>query len=285
MRLEDLAEEWDDSVFPSTEQNPITDNQRQWAENGFVIKKNLIPEDLMAAYEKEWLGRNGGPGSRLGDPSTYETPMGWQHATPYMDNDALRALACCKQIAEIGEELISEPIGLHLNLTGWKSTRRNWHFDQYLNESYVGGFYVAVWIALDTINPDAGPFEYVPGSHKWWPPISQSKMRQALGRDGQGPAWPTHSERILTPIFEEELSRVGGAVPFLGERGDVLFWHSRLLHRGSTPNNPDLERRSLISHYSGVNHRPDMPQAVKHAGGGWFFPLNGRTPTNYKSMR
>lgn len=285
MDIQDLAEEWDDSVIPSTELDPKTDNQKQWAENGFVIKKNLIPEKLMVAYEEEWLRHNGGDGAVLGDPSTYKMSMGWQYATPYMDFPALRALATCKPVSDVGKEIISEPIGLHLNLTGWKSTRRNWHFDQYLNEPYVGGFYVAVWIALDTIHPDSGPFEFVPGSHKWWPPISQKKMRAALGEDGNGPAWPTRSERILTPIFEKELERIGGVTQFLGKRGDVLFWHSRLLHRGSLPNNENLERRSLISHYSGIRHRPDMPPAIQNRDGAWFFPLNGNTPTNYKSMR
>lgn len=282
MNIQDLAEEWDPSVTPDAERNPVTENQKQWADNGFIIKKGLVPENLLVDYEQEWMKYNGGDNAVFGDPNTYQSAMGWQYATPYMDFPALRALASCKEIADIGKEIISEPIGLHLNLTGWKSTRRNWHFDQYLNEPYVGGFYVAVWIAMDTIDPDAGPFEFVPGSHKWWPPISQQKMRKALGPDGIGPAWPTHSERILTPIFEKELNRVGGITQFLGERGDVLFWHGRLLHRGSIPKNENLERRSLISHYSGIEHRPDMPPAVQHSNGGWFFPLTGNTPTMYR---
>ena len=56
------------------------------------------------------------------------------------------------------------------------------------------------------------------------------------------------------------------------KKGDVLFWHPRLLHRGSTPNDFNLERRALISHYSGINHRPDFPTAVP-VGKGWIFPI------------
>lgn len=278
MNIEELAEEWGPELTPATESKPKTKLQKKWAKDGVVILPKLVPEELLAAYEAEWLAYNGGFGAVLGDVDTYNNPMGWQYATPYMNFPALRALCCSSELQNVMQELISEPAGVHLNLTGWQSTRRNWHFDQYLNESYVGAFYVAVWIALDDISADSGPFEYIPGSHKWWPPISQSKMRAALGSEGVGPNWPTHSERILTPIFEKEIEdRQLVSSKFLAQRGDVLFWHSRLLHRGSIPNDPTLERRALIAHYSGTSHRPDMPTALQHDLGGWFFPLNGES--------
>jgi ectoine hydroxylase-related dioxygenase (phytanoyl-CoA dioxygenase family) len=276
--VDQLAEEWNPALIPETERSPNTQLQHDWARNGVVILPNLLPEALLSAYEDEWMAANGGKTAKIGDPSTYDSPMGWQYATPYMDFPRLRALCCAPEIASVLEELIGEPAGVHLNLTGWQSTRRNWHFDQYLNEPYVGAFYVAIWIALDDISADSGPFEYIPSSHQWWPPISQAKMRAALGADGDGHDWPTHSERILTPIFEEAIkSRQLKTSTFLAKRGDVLFWHSRLLHRGSIPNDSTLERRALIAHYSGVNHRPDMPEAVQQDGG-WFFPLGGRQP-------
>ena len=54
---------------------------------------------------------------------------------------------------------------MHLNLTGWVSTERNWHQDDYLNP-FINSWYGRL-VALDKISADAGPFEYVPGSHKW----------------------------------------------------------------------------------------------------------------------
>lgn len=282
MDIATLAEHWDETVVPYPERNPETPHQHAWADTGIVIAPGLAPEHLMAAYETEWLTHNGGPDAQPGTPSTYRSAMGWQYATPYVDHPALRALACCGEIADLLTELTGEPMGVHLNLTGWQSTRRNWHFDQYLNEPYVGGFYAAVWLALDDIHPDAGPFQYVPASNTWWPPISQAKMRTALGSDGNGPDWPTHSERILTPPFEAELAaRNVSPTEFIASRGDVLVWHGRLLHRGSTPKDPNRERRGVIMHYSGIHHRPDMPPAVQHELGGWYFPLQGRQPMEY----
>lgn len=269
--LADLAEHWSDEQTPDTERYPMTAAQHAWAVDGVVIHQpGLVSEDAMRAYEAEWLQFNSGRRS------------GWPYPTPHMDHSALLELCCQRNLAGALEALTGEPMGVHLCLTGWESTRRNWHFDQYLNEPYVGGFYTAVWLALDTIRPDAGPFEYVPGSHRWWDPISQRKMRAALGDDGRGPDWPTQSERILTPLFEAELAaRAITPSQFLGTRGEVLIWHGRLLHRGSIPKDPILERRGLIAHYSGIRHRPDMPPAIQHPAGGWYFPVRSQAPMVY----
>lgn len=234
-----------------------------WNDDGFVIKKKFMPEDLMQAYEKCWLEHNA------------DRPGGWPDPTPYRQHPEVLDILTYKGLNDTMEELIGEPAGLHLNLTGWVSTTRNWHQDTYLNPAHVGDYYAAVWIALDTIHPDSGPFQFVPGSHRW-PVVTRDKILQALEPSERDYRWPRHSERFLTPLFTQEIeSRKAEVVTYLPERGDVLFWHGRLLHRGSVPNVPGMVRRSLIAHYSGINHRQDMPAAVKH-NDGWYFPINGK---------
>src|SRR5690606_23080639 len=137
-----------------------------------------------------------------------DRPQGWPYDVPYMHHPVLRELCCYRPLHDILEELTGEPMGVHLNLTGWVSTERDRHADQYLNQPYVGGYYTAVWIALGDIHPDSGPYQYVRASHRW-PPISQDKVRAALGADGEGPDWPRHSERILTPLYERKIAEEG----------------------------------------------------------------------------
>lgn len=75
-------------------------------------------------------------------------------------------------------------------------------------------------------------------------------------------------------MFEDIINRGGlQKEQFIAKKGDVLIWHARLMHRGTVPNNPDLWREAVILHYSGVNYRPDMPQARQHNDGGWYFPI------------
>ena len=249
--------ELSDLTIPAPSPSPA-----DWNDDGFVIKKGLLPEELMQQYEQCWIEHNP------------ERPGGWPDCTPYRRHPEVLNILTHHTINDTMEQLIGEPAAVHLNLTGWVTTRRNWHQDTYLNPPHVGDYYVAIWIALETIHPDSGPFQFVRGSHRW-PVVTREKILEALEPEERDHRWPKYSERLLTPLFEAEIEkRNAEVITYLPERGDVLFWHGRLLHRGSEPNIAGMPRKSLIAHYSGVNHRQDMPTAVQH-GAGWYFPIEG----------
>lgn len=282
--LDGLCAPFPDAILPrldraNVDDRTLTAQQRHWRDHGFVILPRFLPDELLDAYAAAWL-RDHAEAIWVAEdilPVSYTTldPHGYPDATPYMRVPELRTLTCDQRLAHVLEHLIGEPMGVHLNLTGWESTQRDWHQDGYLNPDPTADWYAAVWVALADIDETAGPFEYVPGSHRW-PTIRQTLMLEAMGEppnglDGQ---WPKRSEQILTPIFEQHL-RDYGITPrrFVARKGDVLVWHARLLHRGSPPQDPTLERRAVIAHYSGVTHRPDMPPPTRDPAGGWFFPL------------
>lgn len=236
-----------------------------WNETGVVILREGMPNGLLERYENAWLAAHGVDGQFSPDNAG-----GWQYETPYMHHDEVAELFCYTGLADTLESLLGEPAGVHLNLTGWITTSRNWHQDSYLNPPHVGDYYAAVWIAFHDIHPDSGPFQYIPGSHRW-PQVTQETIAQYF--DLSDPMWPTKSEEILTPLFEAEIERrQAEIVTYLPKRGDILIWHGRLLHRGSPANVPGTERRATIAHFSGINHRPDMPRAVKRRGG-YLFPI------------
>lgn len=246
------------------------DGAIDWNDDGVVILKGFMPEDLMVAYEECWIRENGS-GTR--DNFEMKRPMGWDYCTPYRHHKELMDIFSYGPLNQEMENLIGEPVGVHLNLTGWNTTTRNWHQDSYLNPPHVGDYYIAMWLALETINPDSGPFQFVMGSHKW-PQVTQEKILAALNPDERDHRWPTHSERVLTPLFTQDIEdRKADVTTYLPDRGDVLLWHGRLLHRGSLPNVPGMQRKSLIAHFSGIHHRQDMPKAVEY-GDGWYFPVD-----------
>ena len=252
---------------------PETALQAEWQDDGMLILPGLMPDELIDDYCETWIRDNG---------SNTIRPMGWPFDVPYMYVTPLLDMLSYKPLTDTMTDLIGEPLGTHLNLTGWRSTQRNWHQDGYLNPDTNRDFYMAIWIALDDIHPDAGPFQFVRGSHKF-PVITNEKILSALGEEGaSNPNWPKHSEKILTPLFEQLLVDADLKVEsFLAKRGDVLLWHSRLMHRGSTPNDPELERRACIAHFSGIDHRPDMPEVFSRMGwrhhhrlNGYYFPIH-----------
>jgi hypothetical protein len=269
---EDLSDSVDDQELPPLDRSVVrfeslSREQRAWRESGYVIIPGLINDRLIDNYCRA---------RRL--------VMGYTSSTPYMHVPEIRDLCLCKPLADLLEHLLGEPMGLHLNLTGWTSTERDWHQDDYLNPPYVNGHYAGVWIALDRISPDSGPFEFVPGSHRW-PIIRQGKILKLLGYDNcDDPYWPWESERLLTPFFEREIERQHlHPQRFIANKGDVLIWHSRIVHRGSRPERVGAERRAIISHYSAVRLREDMPAVRRHPHGGLFFEL-GESSINKAGM-
>lgn len=202
-------------------------------------------------------------------------PHGWTSPTPYMHVPELRSVCCYPPLQRVLQRLLGGPMGLHLNLTGWISTERSWHQDDYLNPGTVNSWYAAVWFALDTIHPDSGPFQWVPGSHRW-PVMRRERVRNHLSAEERADwKWPKIAERFVTPAYEQEIIRSGLPVEsFLGQRGDVLVWHGRLVHRGSRPRVPGMTRRGLIAHYSEVHKRPDMETVAWTRGGSPLFLLD-----------
>lgn len=238
----------------------------QWDQEGVLHLERIIPESLIDAYVQE---------RRHLLEGTQNWLPGWNGPCPYLHVYSMRNLALYRPLTEAMKPLIggNEP-GLHLCLSGFRSTERALHMDSYLNPAGVEDHYIAAWIVLEDVHPDAGPFEYVPGSHRW-PVIRREKVWDAMKVMNQrfdADSWPSDTQGWVGQACEQEIARRGESLKqFIGKRGDVLLWHSQLVHRGSIPRNDKLERRSLISHFSSIKHRPDMPAPTQAPNGSYYF--------------
>jgi hypothetical protein len=260
IRYADFSENPPEELLPQLDrvvidESTLTPAQLEWRRDGVVTLRGFLPDEITEPYIKRRSEHAEAPG-----------PGGWFNGSPYESVSEMRNLALYPPLMAKLKEVIGEDMILHLCLTGWVSTQRGWHQDDYLNPSFVNSWYTAVWIALGDIHPDCGPFEYVPGSHRW--PLMRGEMVRALLTDEERARrdpttginqWAKYAERFINPAIEYEIAAAGRPpVKFIARRGDVLIWHGRLIHRGSVPNIPGMERRSLIAHYSGINHRPDI---------------------------
>jgi hypothetical protein len=237
---------------PDIDEAALTPVQLAWRRDGIVVLPRLLSDALIDTYCDRYL----------------KDSSDLQGDRPYLAVPELKEIALYPPLMRHLKDLIGEPMMLHLCLTGWQSSERDWHQDDYLNPEYVNSWYSAVWMALDDVDPDSGPFEYIPGSHQW-PLLRREKVRallpvsEILRRD-----WAKRTERFVVPAIEAEINRRDAkACQFIGKRGDVLIWHGRLLHRGSKPKRPGTVRKGLICHYSGINHRSDMPRRETDANG------------------
>lgn len=257
----DISEVPDESLLPALDRKKpgfmLTTAQTEWRATGVLRLTQFLPDDLIEHYCKVRT-RNPRPG-------------GWQCPTPYMHVPEILDISLYPPLMKILEGLIGEPMMLHLNLTGWVSTERNWHCDDYLNPAHVNTWYAAVWMALDDIPADSGPFQFVPGSHRW-PLVRREKLFEHYPKEIQSDdRWPTLTQGAVAQAFMDEIDRRKATVhTYLPSKGDVLIWHGRLAHRGSRPLVAGTPRKALISHYSGINHREDMQDRRQH-NGQWYF--------------
>jgi len=99
------------------------------------------------------------------------------------------------------------------------------------------------WVSLHETAADAGPLEFVRGSHRW--PRSGPARAQFHAPDD----WLAGPRSAAPPGEELEL------VPVVVNAGGGSFHHSLTWH-GSSPNtNPSLERMALVSHLIPVEAR------------------------------
>lgn len=264
----ELSEPLDDGDLPDPDRVSIpdadlSDRQRLWRRQGYLRLDNFLPHDLLDQYaEVRWRLR----------PSL----RSWRCPVPFVHVPEMRDVGLYQPLAAVLDELVGTRMALNLALTGWRSTERAWHQDDYLNPPTINGWYLAAWIALADISEDCGPFEFVPGSHRW-PLLRRHKVARYLPEDvRENSRWPELSERFVEPACSAEIKRRGGTIEkFVARKGDFLIWHSRLMHRGGTPTYPNAVRKSLITHYTAFDRQPAWPAPVQHGDAGWYFPIPG----------
>jgi len=128
---------------------------------------------------------------------------------------------------------------------------QGWHQDAYYIPTFPDTL-IGAWLALDRADEENGCLWVIPGSHA--EPIYPTPERNAQ----------VHAEESFEDLEQVEnvsmlddsintLTRVvrkyPDPIPVTCEPGDVIFFHSHLLHRSYRNRTTDRFRRSFVSHY------------------------------------
>ncbi len=142
-----------------------------------------------------------------------------------MRDDLLDAVA-----ALIGDELDCFLSQFIFKLPG--ALGQPWHQDAFYFP-FDRGPQVGVWLAVTEAREDNGPLWVLPGSHR--EPVHE------VVRDQR-----EHANFAYVEIVDHAMD---GAVPVLMEPGDLLLFHSHLMHR-STDNGSTRRRAAMVYHYA-----------------------------------
>lgn len=123
------------------------------------------------------------------------------------------------------------------------------HSDQILMTTRPTGYLVVAWLALEDIHADAGPLTLWRGSHRF-PYIKPQDYGVAPGTP-RPEATRLHSERYYAAVQRQLDERKPEPFVYLPKQGEVLLWHSNVIHRGAMRTHPSRSRHSLVVHYFG----------------------------------
>ena len=211
-------------------------NIQFYEDNGYLVIKNAIPEENINSYL-----------SLMQDNLTEDKngkKRAWSGHSSYLAVDESLDILCHENVQDALEAL-GKAVALHLELPYWVSTEKNWHQDNVLSNPVAGNNYVGVWVALEDVDPNAGPFEVIPGSHKW--ELDSEKIYADQYADQhEGSGVKPHYEFLQEEIDKREVKDI---FSFLPQKGDAVIWHGKLIHRGAPPVDRSLTRKSLIGHY------------------------------------
>lgn len=253
----------------------------QYREKGYVIARGLLPsglmDDVVAAFRAE-VKPFQGPILRQLSVRMEEHKFS---AEGLMTNtilsvqdlvaDSFKAfrrssleVLTHERVQRILEILIGEPAQCVESMYFESSARGTiTHADSHFMDASASGGLVAAWFALEDIHPGAGRFYLMPESHLLGtdaPRFAHLKDAyrafEALSAKTTGTFHDNTSQANAALRIEHArlLSRGLGELSFYApmmQKGDAVFWGSRVLHGSLKPEEPERSRNSLTAHYIG----------------------------------
>jgi ectoine hydroxylase-related dioxygenase (phytanoyl-CoA dioxygenase family) len=148
-------------------------------------------------------------------------------------------------LIEVLEFLLGREVSLFQSIDFFEGSEQRAHSDSFHMTTEPVGYLIAIWVALEDVEPGSGPVFYYPGSHRL-PYV----MSEDLGTKSSRLFLPEGKQEAYEDRIDEELAEAGlSPVEFLAGKGDVLVWHANLLHGGRPIERPGSTRRSLVAHY------------------------------------
>ena len=163
----------------------------------------------------------------------------------HKSNDKIKAIFKDDRLLSIISFILGKEVLPFQTINFYKSSSQPAHSDAVHLTTEPLGYSLGVWLALEDVKEGSGEFFYYPGSHK---------LQYIMNNDFRS----GNSFMIVTEELHEKYeARIGEIIEeknlkaqtFLPKKGDLMIWHTNLIHGSLAKKDSSLTRKSLIMHY------------------------------------
>jgi len=219
----------------------LSDLQEAWINYGFLIIPNALNEILTQAY----LDIR----EQCGDTKTFCS------GASFTEYQQIRELFCNPALTQMLCLLTGGSIALYIVFAhSLVSTERPWHQDQYLVADNIYGSSVSAWVALGDVAEEQGPFQFIPGSHRFgildYERVSHYLNPECLIGGERGHLWTSYAHLLTTQAYSKLFLLDGvKSYSFTPRKGDIMISHPRLIHRAGLPTSSSI-RPGIIGQWT-----------------------------------
>ena len=217
---------------------------RQFIVEGYLILENLVPENETTALNEE-VDRMLHDG-KAGFNYTGRKIFNLFETSPLANERFFRR----QELLEIMAFLLGKKLIPFQTLNFRVGSEQRPHSDLIHMTTEPQGYLIAAWYALEPCTAENGPLLYYPGSHRLsfvsTSDYDSGNTRYLIGENSNARYEDKIAEVIATAGLKPQT--------FLANRGDVLIWHSNLIHGGSPitgkrTDGSEVTRKSMVCHY------------------------------------
>jgi ectoine hydroxylase-related dioxygenase (phytanoyl-CoA dioxygenase family) len=212
-----------------------TDFSTTYWNDGYVVVNGLISDEKINAFIKKHKPNNLILEEKLPLYQSYIS------RDAYIDSQEIRDILCGTEILHYFKTL-NKQFALHLSEARIGTSGIKWHTDYIDQLIDAANNYIGVHVAMSDVDIECGPFELIPGSHKW---VKNAEILNHENCKNYHNSCYEYNEKLIDSM---------GVKPYVFEakKGDVLFWHGHLYHRGGEIKNWKVGRDVLFGHYYAI---------------------------------
>ena len=229
--------------------------------DGYVVLPERIPAELITAINADFNKAHENRDRillRKGGEYTHPGPLGIVGRRKrvidfYVPSRAALTTVLARPITEFLFLLYGEaPLAFQALLFQYGSQQAMHQDPAYVVTDNPGAL-TASWIALEDIHAGSGELTYYRGSHRGIDVRFEGGKKVWVRNVDDKADNLNYMDNLVQSCEAQQLEKQ----TFLAKKGEVLIWHSNLVHGGSDIRSKELTRRSLVTHYCPASGRPN----------------------------